>query len=418
IFQSWIRACQEEHRECVAYEPGPFLPTRLLDLRTKIVRLVDSCDLKASSGQQYVALSCCSGCTTPESAKTTRKTLEARRAGIELKLLPRTLKDAIHVTRSLGIPFIWINALCLIQGDEEDWHKECRMMAKVYSHVVLTITTLRARHYDEGFIPLARPYLRIGLHDIDRLNFAIQGEMTSLQDPLYRRGWALQEHQLSTRIINFSQEYFVWRCREKLLCYNTKLDWLSRWSRSFDIGACLSSESLSRQLRCFDLAHAFQTSGERPIPNQLWQSMVEDFSARQFTVSTDKLPALSGLAVVIGRHFQSEYLAGLWRDDLKADLLWESIRSPGDFATHPAFTSYYAPSRSWASTNSPVKFHEIETRMDEDLDGEGEMTTEIVETHIEKQGPYLLPGCFILLHTQIWSMEGVLEYSSQFFKYN
>jgi hypothetical protein len=53
-----------------------------------------------------------------------------------------------------------------------------------------------------------------------------------------------------------------------------------------------------------------------------WQRMVEEFTWLQLSYEEDRLPAFSGLAQQYRNRLKSEYLAGLWRKNLGADLLW------------------------------------------------------------------------------------------------
>lgn len=127
---SWIHTCVSEHKECVPLTSGRFLPTRLLDLKGPAISLIDSKGLIPSNAE-YVALSYCWGTTMPETGKTTKETESERRKEIMLHLLPRTLREAVYVTRLLKIPYLWVDALCIIQGDREDWLKESAMMCQV-----------------------------------------------------------------------------------------------------------------------------------------------------------------------------------------------------------------------------------------------------------------------------------------------
>jgi hypothetical protein len=90
-----------------------------------------------------------------ESGKTTMETLKAHHAGIVFASLPRTLREAIYVTRLLKIQFIWIDSLCTIQGDGEDWKKESVTMSQVYSHAVVTIAAKGVFLYSRrsGLVP-------------------------------------------------------------------------------------------------------------------------------------------------------------------------------------------------------------------------------------------------------------------------
>jgi hypothetical protein len=95
-----------------------------------------------------------------------------------------------------------------------------------------------------------------------------------------------------------------------------------------------------------------------------WPKLVEDFTKRDISYVSDRLPALSGLASFIGQHIEGKYLAGIWEQNIHRELLWHSKESGSTFfgslpeisgRRHPA---YYAPSWSWASVTGPVSFPE------------------------------------------------------------
>lgn len=52
--------------------------------------------------------------------KTSTANIEERRNGMLVKSLPKTLQDFITITRKLNVPYVWIDALCIIQDYEED----------------------------------------------------------------------------------------------------------------------------------------------------------------------------------------------------------------------------------------------------------------------------------------------------------
>jgi hypothetical protein len=386
----------------------------------------------------------------PDRAKTTRETVKARQTGIEFELLPRTLRDAIHVTRSLRIPFIWIDALCIIQGDIEDWEKECEMMAEVYSHAIVMIAAGSAEHCNQGFIIQEKPTIYkdfgqkrlLALSNFNSTHDYLDGLRSS---PLHLRGWTLQESELSTRIIHFRSDHIVWQCRQQHLCYLTPFrhqaesidvygshDLLKKHhlSRCFDISvdrfeAWSYEDKRGINSHVIDEAHiggkilgTFKALWRRNIDgadvyyedaiaqffNARWRRMIEDFTSRKLTLASDKLPALLGLVVAAQRHIQSEYLAGLWKNDLKNDLLWLVQGSTEEDYVHPPFPSFYAPSWSWASTNFGVSYpYSRVTHAPVNLEdwSEEATRTHIIETHIAKQGPYCLPGCFIRLRAQL-----------------
>lgn len=148
---------------------------------------------------------------------TDRAIEEGSGAGIEgtLKRLGRSY-DATRTARRLGFRYIWIDALCIIQDSPSDKSAELPQMANIYSHSALTIFAARSNGSDEGFlkpseldvggmlqvieIPISRP---VG----NAVNISLGGviDWKSLENPIYRRAWTLQEELLSPRLPMFEK---------------------------------------------------------------------------------------------------------------------------------------------------------------------------------------------------------------------
>jgi hypothetical protein len=45
---------------------------------------------------------------------------------------PITFRDAFDLSNRLGISYLWIDSLCIIQDDDEDWQRESSSMGLVY----------------------------------------------------------------------------------------------------------------------------------------------------------------------------------------------------------------------------------------------------------------------------------------------
>ncbi|KAK0733067.1 heterokaryon incompatibility, partial [Lasiosphaeria miniovina] len=97
---------------------------------------------------EYVALSYAWGKHYPLTTK--RASLATRLAGIPIKDLPKTFRDAVVLARFLGIPSLWIDSLCIVQDDPHDWEIESSRMAAVYSNAVLTVAADEAKKAREG----------------------------------------------------------------------------------------------------------------------------------------------------------------------------------------------------------------------------------------------------------------------------
>jgi hypothetical protein len=92
---------------------------------------------------QYIALSYCWG--TAQHFTTTSANLARMKERIHWDELPQTIKDAVTITRALGIQYLWVDALCIIQDSQEDWEAESKKMADVYWGVLDYFRCARSR---------------------------------------------------------------------------------------------------------------------------------------------------------------------------------------------------------------------------------------------------------------------------------
>lgn len=369
----WVRAC-DSHEDCLGR--GSSLPTRLIDLGgpgpENIVRVVETED--GTTGA-YTTLSYCWGATANPHT-TTRSLFEFNRSGIELSGLPRTFRDAIAVTRRLGIRYIWIDSLCICQDDVKDWERESARMAAVYSNAYVTIAATGGPDASHGlfFDRPGRPYLRTTLKPSttsgmggDVLIFPLgkskefvrKYRVNMVGEPLASRGWAFQERLLSRRILHFASDQISFECLEGTVME----DGLRMVSRYFHAHPGKGAEERSVLGR--------QSHGEEEAKPGLyqrnavhwWCALLRTYSDLKLTFASDKFPALSGVANIYAGLLDDEYVAGLWRKTLIVGLCWQSLGCA-------AVEEYRAPSWSWASvdgmtaTSSTGRRREVGTVMD------------------------------------------------------
>jgi hypothetical protein len=53
-----------------------------------------------------------------------------------------------------------------------------------------------------------------------------------------------------------------------------------------------------------------------------WYQLVQDYTKREMTIDTDRIPALSGLAAKYAAVSQDRYVSGLWAGNIAYGLLW------------------------------------------------------------------------------------------------
>jgi hypothetical protein len=76
--------------------------------------------------------------------------MHSRMQGIDVNIMPQAFKDAIVVGRLLEIEYLWIDSLCIIQDDSNDWERESGKMAEIFSSTYLTV--IAARDYHDSFL--------------------------------------------------------------------------------------------------------------------------------------------------------------------------------------------------------------------------------------------------------------------------
>jgi hypothetical protein len=82
--------------------------------------------------------------------RTTMETIGRFKTQIPWSHLPKTFRDAIYFIRRLGIEYVWIDSLCIIQDDREDKAREIGQMARVFSNAFLTIAATSASSPSDG----------------------------------------------------------------------------------------------------------------------------------------------------------------------------------------------------------------------------------------------------------------------------
>ncbi|KAL2065015.1 hypothetical protein VTL71DRAFT_4155 [Oculimacula yallundae] len=348
VAQRWLANCSSNHKNC-SITTRSFFPSRILDVG------IDSALIYLKSSNRflcpYVALSHCWGAGNV--LTTTTESLVAMSQGIAISSLSKTFSDAVRITRALGFQYLWIDSLCIIQDQIDDWISESSQMHKIYSHSSLTLclaTDGNAAADGKRFLS-EKPEAKVANpkcltcakrhNEFDQLCDDTPTTML-LDSPWSKRGWTLQERILSPRVLYYSPTRMAWECGGS----RSTFDMVSRMRENLKM-LSIRKTAASIPKRVQDspfIKHAQAFS-------RLWRDVVKEFSKRHLTFPQDKLPALAGVASRISLLSGQQYVAGLWDYNLMHSLLWCR-----DFATTPlpAPAQYRAPSWSWAAIDSPV----------------------------------------------------------------
>lgn len=203
------------------------LPTRVLDLGENdswSIRLIENTCQEPPATGRYIALSHRWGVLKPEQQFCTyTSNIKQRKAYISFAELPATFKDAVRVTRALGVRYLWIDSLCIIQNCEKDWAAEAGKMESVFSRAYCTIAASSASSSLVGFLGdrCQRDVIRIPLPGGQSLYLAeyIDNFRADVENSLLSsRGWVFQERALSRRTIYFTSTQIYWECGKGIVC--------------------------------------------------------------------------------------------------------------------------------------------------------------------------------------------------------
>lgn len=312
------------------------LPKRVIDVVGKPHLLVT----KGECGQ-YAALSYCWGHPQHDILMLTSSRLRDLQSEIPMEQLPKTIRDAISVTKDLGFRYLWVDRLCIIQDNRHDWEDQAAQMCDIYERATLTFAAL-GESDNSGLFPANDEMpLRLncgaaddglGMMHVAMPEYSNPGSATTLDDELKEsrwahRGWTLQERLLSRRVVYFG-ERLSWECHE-MAHPPHKSKWMARWQqdRAATYGTKLEIlrdiEGSRREL----LLHTqLLNQNQMSVWRFLWQRIVENYTNRGLSQDSDRATALAGLVQVLqSRLPRVDYFFGHWIDIIWAGpggLLW------------------------------------------------------------------------------------------------
>ena len=365
--KSWIRECTENHELCNtagAFSEGspPKLPKRVLDLGTNVLDSGESIRLRSNVEErdEYVCLSYCWG--DIPILKTTSENISEHENNVAWSSLNKTFQDAIRVTRALGIRWLWIDALCIIQDDRADWALEAAKMALIYENSLITLAATGSKDGNGGLFNLDgdRELIRsvrgteTGSLRVRCDDFCYRGRTRPLNPDMYPtmyRGWCYQERLLARRVLHFGRQELFWECKSLSTCE------CQLHEDQPDLGLPKAYEHLMKdQLDSILHNPKLELRSIQPEdPSQVsqWHQIVTRYTRLGLKYPSDRLPAISGIAKVVQRERDgTRYLAGVWKDAMPADLTWfVNLYEPSDRAAE-----WRAPSWTWAAVDQAVDF--------------------------------------------------------------
>ena len=243
LLGAWLEDCDNHHGpkqlDCVDSE-REFCPKRLLDVGSSIH--ADSShvvETKAIRSQQpiklqYLALSHPWGAKTDQNPHfvSTIDNIEQHMRNVTDDELPQNFRDAVTVTRSLGIQYLWIDSVCILQATQAhpgDFQDEAGVMQDIFSSAYCVLAASSAVDMSSGFLHTANTATRSGRRAVEVSSSGYKDRIficdspddfqhDVIEGPLYSRAWAFQERALARRTIFFSNNQIYWECSGGVRC--------------------------------------------------------------------------------------------------------------------------------------------------------------------------------------------------------
>jgi hypothetical protein len=392
-----LQECRSKHDKCKEDSAASLLPSRVIDVGLKggHPRLYTA---QAGERCDYTVLSYSWGGAQP---LTTMHNV----AAMTERLLPvaQSVQDAIEVTRKLGIQYLWVDAICIIQDDPADRTRELRTMAQTYTNATLCICASNSESSSAGFATAQPP-------DGCELPFRLpDGYFTSVtvvpcnmqppySFPIDDRAWTFQERHLSKRILFFGHGELKWQCQSSGPEHSGHLehmelpkkpgnkndpddaddinDWVtdtpedSYDSDDSDDAQDSSSSAEPEPLTPhvfdkddFHIPYSVRELFSVPRTDHLWHDIIDEYTNRQHAVPQDRVHAIAGMIEQLEIAWSDTCIAGLWRSRLVQSLFWIS----GDYYARDEAVEetrswkrsnlYLAPSWSWQSVPGAISYH-------------------------------------------------------------
>ncbi|KAJ0271366.1 hypothetical protein COL940_011091 [Colletotrichum noveboracense] len=329
----WVSRCANEHPNCKRRHGSlDFIPTRVLDVGTekswppKYIKLVDTKEMGVKG--PYMTLSHCWG--KGKFVQLTEKDMEEfTTTGIPWETAPHgqdicsnvNFAQALKITWLLKQRYIWIDSVCIIQDSKDDWNVESKLMHKVYRNSFCNLAAAVSPDHTGGLFRQRRPAAAPSEDEMERM--------------------------VSPRLIQFGHQQIFWDCATKSACEFLP----DRLPASLDTRAGVDRYWRQRLQDAAITVRPLVDTSEGSL-EKFWESAVRTYTACNLTKSSDRNPAIWGVAKLVRDALGEEYAYGLWSTRIEEQLAWR-VTDPG-MSSYPD-VSNEAPSWSWTRLQGTIQ---------------------------------------------------------------
>jgi hypothetical protein len=362
---AWLTECERHHgKACGRLNWSSRNPTRLIEIFSPTdCRLIEGATLPPSSS--YMALSYLWGGIA--TSNTLGSNIKQRMASFPKTDLLTTQQDAMELARQLGVKYVWIDAVCILQDSPADWHREAARMHEYYGNARFTLCISSGLRADEGFLCFRDAWkyrqLDCDISGVRLFNLDTPLDEARLESPHATRGWTLQEEYLSPRRLYWFRSGIYWSCAADM--HAEGITAATRRPGNTD-NVCVKSRLLGRFLLAAFKRHTAEL-------HEIWLGIVESYARRNLTQPGDKFKAIMGVASRCWND-GDRYLAGLWARAFAVELMWKletaksrALPPKSSDPNAPEPTPVKTPSWTWASlpAKSLLHFHKQFVKADE-----------------------------------------------------
>ena len=331
--RSWLQSCLQDHGELCNSPPWlghlPQLPTlRMIDVdQGCLVQMQEQCP--------YVVLSYVWGCDLQ--FKCTNSLL----LSLEMKFglvkhweqIPRTVQDAVNLVRLLGLRYLWVDSMCIVQDSQADMQDQFPKMGQIYGNALLTIVAADGDDASTGLFNNSNTASRVGRQcvryskDLGLLICPPDLNTVLRETTWATRGWTFQEALLSKRLLVFVDQTVYFSCRsttwsEQRKAHSETVPPPWTWAAAPSPYAAKFERPLTEWSRIASSLQIHYPNLQPWFVASMWQSLVNEYSTRTLSYELDVLAAIAGVQEVFGRIFPQDILYGMPLSIIQTALLW------------------------------------------------------------------------------------------------
>ncbi|GKT49806.1 uncharacterized protein ColSpa_09987 [Colletotrichum spaethianum] len=372
LLKTWLQTCEDQHqvvcwREKRSTDNPPEQKARPINPFIRLLDLGENCLVEKADIPDFVALSYVWGKRgVVNFTLTTNNMDELMRPGGLLEnipKMPKTIQDAIELTKAVGHRYLWIDSLCIIQeGNSEDKGVQLNLMDAIYRRASFTIVSANGEDANARLSGVCGIDRRKDQHTAEYSEeLTLLSLVPDFEDGVEKifwnsRGWTYQERLLSRRLITFTDDTVYFQCGQ-MTC-----------SEDFNMLRADVTQSASQQTITLSRGEAPPTLSRRSqyrlgISPGYYYRMVTEYTSREMSHADDRVNGFKGILNVIEKAtaYKDVFVWGTWAKELLAySLLWQprqELSRVYKYKSDPPLPIY--PTWSWAGWTGAVKFDDL-----------------------------------------------------------